>query len=786
MKQMSGSRLFMIAVVCGVVAAFLIVYYLKSVEERYRRANQPERIEKISVVVPKRDLNKGDTITIDAIGKLTVPKKFLPTNYVPASDYKKVLNRTIASPMRAGRVMTVEAITGTKAETFSETLDLGKRAYSIKVNKVDSFDGLLRPGDTIDLMGEFDLEDLGIEGGSDQDVSEVVMPVLEKVVVLSAGREDHTGRRYERSRQGNSADGFNMEFTIVTLSLSPRQVARVQLAEQAGEMFAVLRHPKDTSMAEFDYIRADVLLEPEPAPTVDVVLDENGNPIGRIVGDNVVDANGNIIGKVVDGKAVGFDGKPLGTIVENVSEDDPMLRVRERADVVRDANGNVIGKVVDGQIIDRNGNVIGRVDENGQAVGLNGEVIGTVQKNVALDAQGNVVDLRDSAVPQGRSEVAQIVRDKDGNVIGRVVDGKIVDKNGKVIGRVDESGNAVGLSGESLGTVEEAVVDRDGNVVGQVKEVVRDSSGRVVGEVQEVVRDADGNVIGRVVNGQVVDENGNVVGAVNADGTVTGLDGKKLGTVEKVVVDKDGNVIGTVDKNGRAIGANGEVLGSAEKVMVDENGEVMGSVEDVVRDSSGNIVGKVEEVVRDKDGNIIGRVVNGQVVDEDGNVIGTVNDDGSVTGLDGETLGTVDKVVVDDQGNIVGRVREDGTAVGADGRVLGQVEQAILGPDGQELDEQTQVVRDKDGNVIGRIVDGQVVDNKGNVVGRVVNGQVVDANGNVIADGVTVTTESRRQVAAEMRADNAAKITREVDYIEFISGGSDEEGIIPVRRVRLQ
>ncbi|MBU2885283.1 Flp pilus assembly protein CpaB [Gilvimarinus agarilyticus] len=785
MKQMSGSRLFMIAVVCGVVAAFLTVYYLKSVEERYRKANQPEQVRTIAVVVPKRNLNKGDSITVDAIGKLMVPTKFLPSNFVPASEYKKILNRTIASPMKAGRIMTMDAITGTKAETFSENLDLGRRAFSVKVNKIDSFDGLLRPGDTIDLMGEFDLEDLGFSGGV-QDVNQVVMPVLESVIVLSAGREDYTGRRYERSRQQNSVDGFNMEFTIITLSLTPRQVARVQLAEKTGSVFAVLRHPKDTSMAEYDYIRADVLLDPEPEPVVDVVLDENGNPIGRIIGDNVVDANGNIIGKVVDGKAVGFDGKSLGSIVENVSEDDPMLRVRERADVVRDANGNVIGKVVDGQILDRDGNVIGRVDESGRAIGLNGEEIGTVQKNVALDAKGNVVDLRNSTVPQGRSEVTQVVRDKDGNVIGRVVDGKIVDKTGRVIGRVDDSGNAIGLNGEALGTVEEAVVDRNGNVVGKVKEVVRDSSGRVIGDVQEVVRDADGNVIGRVVNGQLVDENGKVIGKVNADGSVTGTDGKILGKVEKAVLDADGNVIGLVDENGKAVGLDGAVLGSAEKVMVDSQGNVMGEVAEVVRDASGNIIGKVEEVVRDADGNIIGRVVNGQVVDTEGNVIGKVNADGSVTGTDGEILGTVEKAVVDADGNIVGRVNADGTAIGMDGQILGTVETAVLGADGQELDEQTQVVRDADGNIIGRIVDGQVVDAEGNVVGQVVDGQVIDADGNIIASGVTVTTESRRDVASQMRADNAAKVTRDVDYIEFIPGGTGEEGIVTVRRVRLQ
>ncbi len=739
MKQMSGSRLFMIAVVCGVIAAFLMIYYLKSMEERYRRAHQPPVVEKVAVVVPKRNLNKGDTIVLDAIGRLEVPRQYLPTNYVPASEYREILNRTLASPVQAGRIMTEEAITGTKAATFSETIDLGRRAFSLKVTKVDSFDGLLRPGDTIDLLGEFDLEDLGVVGATEDDNNQVVMPVLERVQVLSAGREDHTGRRYERVAVPNSADGFNMEFTIVTLSLTPRQVARVELAQATGTLIAVLRHPKDTTLAEFDYLRPDVLLEPEPPEVLDIVLDENGNPVGRVVGDNIVDSNGNIIGKVVDGKAVGFDGKPLGTIVENVSADDPMLRVRERADVVRDAQGNVIGRVVDGKIVDRAGNVIGEVDENGNAVGLDGQVLGRIERNVALDAQGNVVDLRDSSVATGRAQTTQVVRDKDGNVIGRVVNGQVVDESGRVIGRIDESGQAVGLSGEKLGRVENAIVDSSGNIVGRAKDVVRDSSGRIVGDVQEVVRDKDGNIIGRVVDGQIINDKGEVVGRVDASGRAIGLDGQELGTVERAVVDKDGNIIGRVDESGRAVGLDGEVLGRAEQVMVDENGQVLG---------------EVAEVLRDEQGNIIGRVVDGQVVNERGEVIGTVNEDGSVTGLNGENLG--------------------------------QVEQAVLGADGEELDEMAQVVRDAEGNIIGRLVDGKVVDGAGNVIGELKDGRVVDANGRTIASGVSVSTESNAAVSAELREQSERTVTREVDYIEFIPGGTAKEGIVPVRRIRLQ
>jgi len=597
MKQQSGVKLTIIAVVCGIAAAALTVFYLKQIETKYKKASKPVQQEMVAVVVPKQNLKKGSVITAQSVASRKVPREFLPSNAVMAKDFKNLVNRTILMSLEKAKPITWEAVTGKSAKTFSETIELGRRARSVKVNKIDSFDGLLRPGDRIDLMGDFTLSALGLASnvrvsGSEPLPEDIIMPILENVEVLAAGKEDLHGRKYERSANKKSADGFNMEFTVISLNLTPKQVARVELAEGVGDMFAVLRHPEDTSEADFKYLGVELLLEKDEPEKVDLVLGADGKAVGMIVGDNIVDENGNIVGKIVNGKAVGLDGKALGQIVNDVDAADPLLNVAEVVDVVRDANGNIIGKVVDGKIIDEFGNIVGEV-KDGQAVSLSGGVIGTIDKNVSLDVNGNEVDLTgsDAAAAKGATHTAQVVRDANGNIIGKVVDGQVVDANGNVIGKVTASGQVQGLDGKSLGTVESVIVD---------------SSGNVLAAETEVVRDANGNIIGKVVNGQLIDENG--------------------------------NVIGTVDESGNAVGLNGEQLGTAETVMLDDNGDVVGSVSEVVRDANGNIVG---------------RVVNGQVIDINGNVVGKVNDDGSVVGLDGESLGTVETVVTGNSGSLI-------------------------------------------------------------------------------------------------------------------------------------
>ena len=846
MKQISGVTLLVVAIVCGLIAAGLTVFYMEQIESKYKLAAQPPKLETQRVVMVRKNMLKGEKLREADIGALAIPVKYLPSNAVLAKDYKKVINRTLMLPVEGGRPVTWDLLTGVNTDTFSDVIKQGRRAKSIKIKKIDSFDGLLRPGDIIDIMGTFAMVDLGMPiSSSSKGSTDIVMPVLERVEVLEAARVDLNGTRYEVKANKNSADGVNLDFTLITLNLTPRQVARVEMANITGQISAVLRNTLDTSTANYEYLGVELLREADVAELIDIVLDANGNPIGRVIGDNVVDSEGNIVGKIVDGKAVGLDGKPLGRIVENVSSDDAINRVDQIADVVRDedgniigtvskvvrdADGNVIGRVINGKIVDANGNVVGRqaeivrdadgnaigrvvdgkiVDDNGRVIGevgadgvarslngetmgsietamigsngrvlgtieevvldkagnvigtmkdgkpmgANGQALGTIERGVALDKDGRAVDINNSRSASGDSRRGKVVRDANGNVVGRVVNGQVVDSSGRVIGKIGKNGTAVGIDGKSLGTVEEVIVDRSGNVVGREQRVVRDADGNVVGSISRVIRDADGKVVGRVVNGQVVDSSGKVIGKISKDGTAMGIDGQSLGTVEEVVIDRSGNVVGVIDVNGVARSSDGTKLGSVETIMVDKDGSKLGSVETVMVDKDGNITATVSEVVKDAQGNVIGRVIDGQVVDANGNVVGQI---------------------------------VNGQAVDSNGNVIGELEKVVVGENGRELQSSVEVIRDAEGNIIGTLINGEVVDKAGNVIGQYKDGQIVSSNGNVLYDNVSLTSEAINAVAAELRTVSLDRGTSRIRIVDFIPGGSAKDGITPVIKVRVE
>ena len=107
-------------------------------------------------------------------------------------DVKAIVDRTLLTDVQRGRPMTQYAVTQTKSTRFSDTIELGKRARSVKVSKVESFDGLLRPGDTIDLMGTYQMQNLfqtfssatPAKSLAETVSTRAVMPVLQNVLVI--------------------------------------------------------------------------------------------------------------------------------------------------------------------------------------------------------------------------------------------------------------------------------------------------------------------------------------------------------------------------------------------------------------------------------------------------------------------------------------------------------------------------------------------------------------------------------------------------------------------------
>jgi pilus assembly protein CpaB len=113
-----------------------------------------------------------------------------------------------------------EGITG-----FSDAIAAGRRALTLHVDEVSSINGLVRPGDRLDLL-------VTSRGGP----APAARPLMWGVKVLATGSLTDDGAGEAR----RATDGAR-RYSTITLEVTPEEAEQVILAREAGQVTAMLR-----------------------------------------------------------------------------------------------------------------------------------------------------------------------------------------------------------------------------------------------------------------------------------------------------------------------------------------------------------------------------------------------------------------------------------------------------------------------------------------------------------------------------------------------------------------
>jgi pilus assembly protein CpaB len=264
-KINSNWLLLAVALLLGGGAAYLgnrvVQQHLADLNEQAARIHEP-----VNVVVAKRDLSVGDTISADHFAVRQVPNQYVNADSVRPNDFSSLQGQRLAVAMKRGDTLLPAHIDGQGAQVFSAVLKAGRRALTFEVDVVNSVSGMLRPGDRIDL----------VYSGKDSSPQsqELTRVLLANVLVLAT---DQTLTRRDEHTGGERA------FGAITLDLAPDEAQRVVVAKAAGRLTALLRNPDDKGLSPGQVISAAQLFPSGPGaaqgPTVEYLVGGSGGPI---------------------------------------------------------------------------------------------------------------------------------------------------------------------------------------------------------------------------------------------------------------------------------------------------------------------------------------------------------------------------------------------------------------------------------------------------------------------------------------------------------------------------
>jgi pilus assembly protein CpaB len=237
-----NNKTLLILTCAAAIAGFVLTHvYLRRVE------GQVAGGQKVAVLAALDDIPVGTALHKDALVVREVPMAYVSTRHVAAAD--------------ATRVLGVRLSTGLKANDFLEWTDLsqgqptgrdlssliqeGMRALSLRGSTL--FDGLLRPGDRVDVLFSTD------EG------TRSTSTLLQNILVLSVGGVIDQPESSKNSYRNPSS-------AVVSVTLEQSQL--VTQAVQHGKLELALRNPNDIVIVERSApATAEDVLKASPTPS---------------------------------------------------------------------------------------------------------------------------------------------------------------------------------------------------------------------------------------------------------------------------------------------------------------------------------------------------------------------------------------------------------------------------------------------------------------------------------------------------------------------------------------
>jgi pilus assembly protein CpaB len=227
-----------VAISMGVLAFVLTRLYIQSEREALFAS-----ATKVPIVVASEDLAVGTVLTSQNLRVREVFEAGLGRQVFRADQQRFLIGKTLRYPLRANSPVDWVHVGANLDELqgLASTIRSGMRAISVPVSNETAVSGLVRPNDSVDILGTFSFLDEDNPG----EMKTVTFTVLQDVVVLATGQE--TARAELEISGGNRRSSYS----TITISVFPEEAELLAFAMNVkGTLTLSLRNPNDVSVLD--------------------------------------------------------------------------------------------------------------------------------------------------------------------------------------------------------------------------------------------------------------------------------------------------------------------------------------------------------------------------------------------------------------------------------------------------------------------------------------------------------------------------------------------------------
>lgn len=225
---------FILGIILAITAIFLIQSYVQSERQKLLELSKAKGI--VKVVIAKQDIPARKKITPEMLVVKRIPVEGRESEALGSID--SVAGKIAIRDIIQGQQITASLILLPQSRrTLAFKTPEGKRALTIPVDKISSIEGMINPGDYVDIIGNFPFSQ-SVEGKTY--TQNIVVPMFQNVLVLAVGTRTEMVL--------SKGKGKPTPASTITIALSPEEAALFTYALEVGKIKLLLRSQLDTEV----------------------------------------------------------------------------------------------------------------------------------------------------------------------------------------------------------------------------------------------------------------------------------------------------------------------------------------------------------------------------------------------------------------------------------------------------------------------------------------------------------------------------------------------------------
>ncbi len=248
--RLTRQAAFIIALVCGFIAAGLVWYQLS----RDKPVVEPV-VEQVQVPVPIQDIPAQSDLRPDMFEFMSIEKEKVPSGALMSMD--ALQGRISIQPLKAGQPVLGNQVAERSARLgLTYGIPTGMRGMTVALDVVGVLSGFVKPGNRVDVLAAFESEGHFVVRTIAQNI-EVLAVETQTTVAIPAETDQETSEGQPARRRG--------ELIPVTLAVTPHQAQVIMTSDMAGQLRFVLRPFDEESTVPLEPSNSWSLVGPVPS-----------------------------------------------------------------------------------------------------------------------------------------------------------------------------------------------------------------------------------------------------------------------------------------------------------------------------------------------------------------------------------------------------------------------------------------------------------------------------------------------------------------------------------------